>query len=74
MKIQLTEIIKHSTAATVIKLNTWKIPLSEPVKRRLKRKKERPTVTVNCMKYKGGKDTTNQYTATYCFLQRKPKW
>jgi len=61
----------------VIKFSTWKIPMSEPVKRRLKRKKnvvERPTATVNCMKYKGGKDTTYQYTATYCFLQRIPKW
>jgi len=60
-----------------IKLSTWKIPMAQPVKKRLKRKKgvvERPTVTVNCKKNKGGKDTANQYTMTYCFLQRKPKW
>jgi len=63
----------------VTMLSTWSTSKSEPVRRKVRGRKEeemveKPSVIANCMKNMGGVDTADQYCATYCFLQRTLKW
>jgi hypothetical protein len=60
-------------------LSTWSSSKSEPVRRKVRGKKEKemvekPSVVVNYMKNMDRVDTADQYFATYCFLQRTLNW
>lgn len=60
-------------------LSTWSTSKSEPVRRKVRGRKEeemveKPSVIANYMKNMGGVDTADQYCATYCFLRRTLKW
>jgi hypothetical protein len=54
-------------------LSTWSTSKSEPVRRRVRGRKEeemveKPGVIANYMKNMRGVDTADQYCVTYCFL------
>lgn len=60
-------------------LSTWSTSKSEPVRRKVRGRKEeemveKPSVIANYMKNMGGVDTADQYCGTYCFLRRTLKW
>ena len=57
----------------VTMLSTWSTSKSEPVRRKVRGRKEeemveKPSVIANYMKNMGRVDTADQYCATYCFL------
>ena len=60
-------------------LSTWSTSKSQPVRRKVRGRKEeemveKPSVIANYMKNMGGVDSADQYYATYCFLRRTLKW
>jgi len=60
-------------------LSTWSTSKSEPVRRKVRGRKEeemveKPSVIANYMKNMGGVGTADQYCATYSFLRRTLKW
>ena len=62
----------------VTMLSTWSTLKSEPVRRKVRGRKEeemveKPSIIANYMKNMGGVDTADQYCATYCFLRRTLK-
>ena len=62
----------------VTMLSTWSTSKSEPVRRKVRGRKEemveKPSVIANYMKNMGGVHTADQYCATYCFLRMTLKW
>ena len=61
----------------VTMLSTWSTSKSEPVRRKVRGRKEemveKPSVIANYMNM-GGVNTADQYCATCCFLRRTLKW
>jgi len=63
----------------VTMLSTWSTSKSEPVRRKVRGRKEeemveKPSVIANYTKNMGRAATADQYSATYCFLGRTLKW
>jgi hypothetical protein len=60
-------------------LSTWSTSKSEPVRRKVRGRKEedmveKPSFDCKLHEEHGRVDTADQYCATYCFLQRTLKW
>jgi hypothetical protein len=60
-------------------LSTWSTSKSEPVRRKVRGRKEeemveKPSVIANYVKNMGRVDTADQYCVTYCFFRRTLKW